>query len=223
MVDVIHEERASASHHMDVDAHLVAKGRERSLLRTYEWERFSVTSGVFSDPAMLLDLLRCEQEGVEIAKRPTGGGVLFHGSDIAFSLFFPMPLEEPVRTLCQQINSLIMRSLARFLGPCPSSFILPRHGRCQFCMSDLSSSDLLWGDKKIGGCALRKTSKGLLQQVSLFFAPPSWEQITRCVRNPSDVLFMQKVSTSVEEISGQKIDRHSVQEAIITLLTEELS
>ena len=88
-MDVIFDSRAKASFQMQKDKELIERGRDLPLLRFYEWEGFCITTGIFIEPEKFVDLERCSERGIEIAKRPTGGGLLFHGFDPFFSFLSP--------------------------------------------------------------------------------------------------------------------------------------
>ena len=81
-------------------------------------------------------------------------------------------------------------------------------------MAHPAETDLLWNGKKIGGCAFRKTRKGVLQQACLFLQVPDWSYIVSCLKNEEDLYAMQASSISIEELAGPS-DKPSIQESII--------
>lgn len=141
-------------------------------LRFYEWETPSVTYGYFLDPA---DYFK-PNAPLNFAKRPTGGGVIIHLDDLAFSLV--VPASHPFYALnslqsYQMINSLVLEAIQKVI---PEKIYLqedlPEAPRGGFCMAKPTKYDLLLEGKKVGGAAQRKTKKGLLHQCSLCLREP---------------------------------------------------
>src|SRR5689334_7500261 len=87
---------ADAERNMQYDAALLERADEegRPILHLYEWEGSSATYGHFIDPAQYLNLSSAEQRGLRLAQRPTGGGIIFHLWDMAFSVLVPAHLPE---------------------------------------------------------------------------------------------------------------------------------
>ena len=76
---------------MERDAALLASLQDnpRHILHFYSWERPSLTYGYFIDPKKYLNLEELEKDRIALARRPTGGGIIFHLWDMAFSLLVP--------------------------------------------------------------------------------------------------------------------------------------
>lgn len=148
-----------------------------AVLRFYEWEASSITYGYFVDPEELFDMEAVKTQKLDIARRPTGGGVIFHQQDLAFSIVVPSshPFYSMNSLLSYQIiNSHILEAIKKVV---PSKDLLlqddlkeaPRGG---FCMAKATKYDLILEGKKVGGAAQRKTKNGLLHQSSLFLGMP---------------------------------------------------
>ena len=82
---------AAAQENMDLDGRLLRDLNPAGspILHLYEWARPSATYGYFADPAKHLDLEKTRARGVELGRRPTGGGIVFHIWDFAFSFLMP--------------------------------------------------------------------------------------------------------------------------------------
>ena len=82
---------ATAEENMAIDCQLLKTlGQEKGgVLHFYEWSAPSATYGHFIQPAQFLHLAEVAKRGISLAKRPTGGGIVFHVSDFAFSLLIP--------------------------------------------------------------------------------------------------------------------------------------
>src|SRR5271170_516877 len=62
---------------------------QKPILHFYEWEGDCATYGHFIRPQQWIDLDAAQRLKLNLAKRPTGGGIVFHLSDLAFSLLLP--------------------------------------------------------------------------------------------------------------------------------------
>jgi lipoate-protein ligase A len=206
---------------MEVDRALIMKGNEHPRLRFYEWDGLSITAGIFSDVEALLHVEECRCMNVEIAKRPTGGGLLFHGADLALSLFVPKhALQGAVPECCSRMNELLLNAIRPYLLPEDNEDDVRSKERCRFCMSQVTAFDLVWGGMKIGGCAQRKTRAGILHQASVFLTAPDWKRIAMCVKDADDVRKMQQVSIPLERLTNCDVLREMLQEAITNSFIE---
>ena len=85
----------SAEENMLLDAKLLAELSPTGapLLHFYDWARPSLTHGYFIIPEQHLR----PHPTFDRARRPTGGGIVFHTWDLAFSLL--LPANHPIYTL----------------------------------------------------------------------------------------------------------------------------
>lgn len=114
---IIDSGEATASENMQMDAELLDQ-LEEPTLHFYEWKNPSATYGYFSSPSLLLLEKGVKSRQLELAKRPTGGGVIFHSFDFAFS--FLLPASHPSFSLntldnYRTVNQIIARAIHRFL------------------------------------------------------------------------------------------------------------
>ncbi len=161
---------------MAIDAHLLhCLEPSSSLLHFYQWKHeCPVTYGYFVNPqdVFTTEALSC----LDHAKRPTGGGVVFHNGDFAFSLLvsFSHPLfSQRVLDNYQTVNTLVVRSLERAFGISGELFVEDKEeekNNINFCMAKISRYDVLFQGRKIGGAAQRTTTKGFLHQGSVFLS-----------------------------------------------------
>jgi lipoate-protein ligase A len=191
---------ASPRENMEKDRALLAC-QEEPFLRFYTWPWPSCTWGFFVDPEKLLK--KEALADMPNAQRPTGGGLLFHGRDLAFSLF--LPSGHPLTTdSFNNINGPILRAIMPLLKESyAQSKELPSlasSSPCHFCQAKATEYDLLVGIHKIGGTAERKTKRGVLHQTSLFLYPPDWEFLSQSVKDKQQVVEMRKSTLSLSEM-----------------------
>ena len=166
---------------------------ETPTLRFYEWDGPSVTYGYFLNPS---DYFKPHSQ-LNFARRPTGGGVIFHLDDLAFSIV--VPASHPFYSLnslhsYQMINGLVLEAIRKVV-PLEGLILqedLPEAPRGGFCMAKATKYDLLHEGKKVGGAAQRKTKKGLLHQCSLCLQVPNRAFLEEVLHSgtsiPSDIL-----------------------------------
>jgi len=186
---IIDTGKRTASENMELDAALLEdlESETDCLLHLYDWEADAVTYGHFIDPKNFLDMEGVKQNNLDLAKRPTGGGIIFHNCDFAFSVLVPAssthfsqnPLDNYAfvnKRVAWAIRQLI-DAPALLLPEDPT----PLDEHCKsFCMAKPTKYDVMIADKKIGGAAQRKTRDGFLHQgsISLGLLPLSYlEQV----------------------------------------------
>lgn len=143
------------------------------ILRFFRWREPGITFG-YAQRAREVEAAAAERglAGTPMTRRPTGGGIVYHLSDLTFSLVFPSdggdfrPLETYDR-LHKAINSAYARlgfgfelSGARAAGYAVSAPAMD-------CFSKPVPLDILYNGKKVLGGALRKFGGHMLYQASL--------------------------------------------------------
>lgn len=198
-MQIIEAGKKNACTHMARDREILRRGVALPSLFFYEWDAFCVTYGLFAQPEQVLDIDFCKNHAIEVALRPTGGGIFFHENDVPFSLFIPATyqLHESFESLWEKIQKGIFLGIQEFFEEeqgekDPSPDILGR-----FCQAEAHSCDFLIGEKKFGGAAFRKSKAGILCQANLFCAPFSWEKIDFCVKEKKVLQAMKKISVSL--------------------------
>ncbi len=172
----------SAEANMRFDTHLLeeADRLEKPVLHLYEWAGASATYGYFLDPTSVVRLSRAEKLGLSLARRPTGGGMVFHLWDWAFSLVMPAhvpefsinPLDNYAFVNCAVLNTVKEFSQGMALGMILEDFPELDPSCRFFCMAKPTKYDVMWQGKKIAGAAQRKTRKGFLHQGTLSLSLP---------------------------------------------------
>ena len=160
---------------MALDECLVRARPRETTLRFYRWtEGSAVTFGY----AQFISEVRRAVEAVPgagpLARRPTGGGVVFHRDDLTFSLVFVSPGRpaEIYRRLHAQIHEQLARLGAQnrvFGQKLPAAAYAPSvNHAASACFSNPVENDLLSADgAKVLGGAIRRFGETVLYQGSL--------------------------------------------------------
>lgn len=226
--------------HMERDAELLREPLHTPLLHYYDWSVPSLTYGYFANPQALLHEDQLARHGLYAARRPTGGGVIFHLTDFAFSLLIPSThpkLSSRPLDNYAWVNRLVLQAIAPFLSSdmqAELSISSTENGledsieigkrRPTFCMAETSRYDLILGGKKIGGAAQRQTRNGLLHQGSIYLVNPPFEVIQEVMQNGQQITrFMQESSQPLMpgpcSIETLKILRENLREKLYAILT----
>lgn len=220
-MEVIDSGVQSAASHMQIDDELLRGGVDHPILRFYDWLDYAVTYGYFINPA---DWLKVVPDCA--ARRPTGGGLIFHEGDFSFTLALPLshPLtQKPVLERYQIINSQVLGAMRLLVPSCDVSLQMQTQedGISQLCMANPTVYDLLLGGKKVGGAAQRKNKRAFIHQCSLFLAEPNWERISHELVDPKHVLPKLKACTGSFFTDKKSIPlnfrtelKHALQEAL---------
>lgn len=207
---------ATAQEQMDKDERLLCslKDDKKAILRFYEWMEPSLTYGYFVKLEDHINIEALKQRGVSVAKRPTGGGILFHGLDFAFTVV--VPSEHPKFSTASKINYQWINQLIAEALQLPIFYHAEQAPlRDAFCMARPTQYDLVIEGRKIGGCAQRMTTFGLIQQTSLFLFPHDWKLIKELLLDANLVGVMQQ---SVTALFSSEVDKAQKRKEILELL-----
>lgn len=172
---LIAEESRSGAMNMALDeaaAASIAAG-EDPILRVYRWQPSTLSLGYHQDPETI-DWEGCARRGVEITRRPTGGGAIYHDrwGDISYSIILPADavsgdLLESYHTLCEPVIDAFDRmgidadfSESERDGIYePACYLRPIH----------PAHDIMVGEQKISGNAQYRQRDVVIQHGSITF------------------------------------------------------
>ena len=211
--NILETKAASAEENMQLDAKLLEnlEGQERPILHLYEWEKPSATFGYFVKPEDLLDLAEAKKRGLDLARRPTGGGVVFHLWDLAFSVLVPAKSKLfSTNTLDNYnlVNQVVKDVVKAFIGISEEIGLIPDDAPFQdqtcthFCMARPTKYDVMLQGKKIAGAAQRKTKDGFLHQGTIALLRPDPEMLSAVL--PSGAVREAMMQTTFPLLSNQK-------------------
>lgn len=177
-------------------------------LHCFTWNSATVTYGVLAKPEQLLHLAQCRQYGLDVAKRPTGGGAMFHMQDCSFTIAIPLKhalyAKDPV-TAYQNINRCVLRAIESVsdlriqLAAASDIALNPRAAR--FCMVTPTQYDLLLEGKKIGGAAQRHTRYGFIHQGSIAITGVPQHILAACsTLSAEEIALHQKRSIALSDV-----------------------
>jgi lipoate-protein ligase A len=174
-LDVYRDHAArSAAMNMAIDEALLEHATVPSI-RFYRWHSPALSFGYFGKFA---DAARYERER-DLVRRWTGGGIVFHGDDLTYSIVIPandavfsessMSIYEKVhRALRDALGGTGKRAvIAGGVDPGRSNIAKQGNAGGYNCFANPVRADLMVDGRKVAGAAQRRTRRGLLQQGSI--------------------------------------------------------
>ena len=150
---IINKQPKTAFENMGIDAAL-QESCTTPVLRLYTWRPSAVSIGRFQSLRDEVDEQKCKQNTVDIVRRITGGGAVFHDTEVTYSIcipeknsYFSADLHESYRVIC----GAVMAGLKHF-GLQPAYVPI---------------NDIIVGGKKISGCAQTRKNGIILQHGTL--------------------------------------------------------
>ena len=171
-------ESRSAAMNMAVDEALLENARLPTI-RFYRWDHPALSFGYFGRYADVSEHKR------DLVRRWTGGGIVFHGEDLTYSIV--IPANDPAfcessksiyeKVHCALCEALIEQGERAELSVAPvydrrkpsspeTTAVTDRCNRDN-CFANPVPADVLLDGRKIAGAAQRRTTRGLLHQGSI--------------------------------------------------------
>ncbi len=233
MLEIVEANSSSAQKNMEKDIFLLQSLEEnpRSILHFYNWESLSVTYGYFTNPSRLLYTEQMKKEGIDLAKRPTGGGVIFHIWDLAFSLLVPRSSPFFSENTLQNY-AFVHKGVFEALSSCfpllegsemiEEDFEAKSPFSSSFCMAKPTKYDLVYRGKKLAGAAQRKTRFGFLHQGSLSLFMPEEEKLKRWVKDSEVISSIMNHSYFFEDTQEKEKIQDRVKASLINTFSKKL-
>lgn len=176
-LDVYHDDTLhSAAMNMAIDEALLEHATAPSI-RFYRWHSPALSFGYFGRFA---DVKSYTSES-DLVRRWTGGGIVFHGDDVTYSIVIPVNdaafsesstsiYEKVHRALCRALNGIGERAVVAG-GVHPGGIAIAVRAAVDAsaynCFAHPVCADVLIDGRKVAGAAQRRTRSGLLQQGSI--------------------------------------------------------
>ncbi len=160
----------SAKENMNIDKTLVDnfKKGDMPIFRLYTWKK-SFTLGISQNIEDYLELKK--EYNDNYAKRITGGGVLFHGHDLSYSLLLPnndfedLSVKQSYEKICQFLLAFYKSlGLKACFAKDDENIVL---SKSPYCQVGFEAYDILVEGKKIGGNAQRRKKNLIFQHGSI--------------------------------------------------------
>jgi lipoate-protein ligase A len=192
------------------------EGAAVPVLRVYQWTEPCLSCGYF---AAARDV-QSQAQGLPWVRRWTGGGVVPHGADWAYTLLVPrsenlalQPPAETYRWIHARILDALGDSARAPLGDYSLSANVESKARAESaCFENPVLHDLLWNGRKVGGAGQRRTRHGLMHQGSLQLPRnlhPRAETVARALAEEIDTLHPQ--AADIDRAETLRLQRYASQ------------
>ena len=161
----------SAALNMAIDEALLENATE-PLIRFYTWDHPALSFGYFGKFADVEN----HAPKRDLARRWTGGGIVFHGDDLTYSIVIPATepaFSESSRSIYEKIHGALRDALVSEGRDAVVAVVADRGSSVSdanyngHCFANPVRADVLSNGRKIAGAAQRRTRRGLLQQGSI--------------------------------------------------------
>lgn len=196
---------------MAVDEALIQETEDSDspILRFYSWSQPAISIGYSQRVGEVLKVGLCEKEEIPIVRRPTGGGVVFHGVDITYSVVLPKGFTSGIQETFLWIQSNIKDGLLS-LGINTILYNKRERTLPGYCFASPNIGDLMEQKRKLAGLAGRRIKRKILCQGYVYFGDASG--MLRLVKGLKS---LKNKAVSIRELSGRNINQATVKEAIV--------
>ncbi len=158
--------------HMALDEVLARRASATGLrtLRVYSFEPACVTLGRSQEIGLVVDAASCELAGIDVVRRPTGGGAILHSGDITYC--YTSPLDAFYGNVRDECFSFVAEGVIEALRLLGIDACTSRHRGSRspdgWCFDREFGVDIEWQGRKICGSAQRVTGRAVLQHGTVF-------------------------------------------------------
>jgi lipoyl(octanoyl) transferase len=165
-LDVYHDHTPhSAAMNMAIDEALLEYAAN-PVVRFYRWQSPALSFGYFG---RFSDVVSYQRER-DLVRRWTGGGIVFHGNDLTYSIVIPASeavFGEQSTSIYEKIHHALCDVLVEAGHPALLGTETGVNDPGYNCFANPVRADVLINGRKVAGAAQRRTRRGLLQQGSI--------------------------------------------------------
>ncbi|MEP6709942.1 MAG: hypothetical protein ABJB32_07400 [Verrucomicrobiota bacterium] len=190
----------SAAINMAIDEALLEIAEIPSI-RFYRWDSPALSFGYFGK---FVDVASYATQR-DVVRRWTGGGIVFHGNDLTYSVIIPASAElfsAAVRSIYAAIHSGLRDALTA-----QGEHAVLADGRqekvSESCFANPVRSDVILNGRKVAGAAQRRTRGGLLHQGSIQYVDLANGLAKRFARELCDAPCERSLAEAVVERARQ--------------------
>jgi lipoate-protein ligase A len=180
----------------------VASGESPPTIRFYGWKPCAISIGYFQSLEREVDLEKCNAAGVDIVRRRTGGGAVFHDSEITYSIIgkeelFPRDIIASYREICGcLIDALGLLGIDAEFKPI---------------------NDVLVNGRKISGNAQTRRGGVLLQHGTLLYEVDV-DRMFSLLRVPDEKIKDKMIASAKERVTSVRQQKNVDMEDVLAAL-----
>ena len=202
---IIHKQPHTAFENMGIDAAL-QELCTIPVLRLYTWQPPAVSIGRFQSLHDEVDEQQCKKNDIDIVRRITGGGAVFHDAEVTYSIcirekneYFSKDLHESYQAIC----GAVMNGLKK----------------CGLESVYVPINDIIVNGKKISGCAQTR-KKGIILQHGTLLVDVDVDKMFSLLKVPDEKIRDKMIAsvkervTSIHQQLGKKVSNEEVMTAL---------
>lgn len=164
------------------------RGLVPNTLRFFTWKPACVTIGFFQGLEQEVDTVKLREQGIDVVRRYTGGGAVFHDKELTYSLtvsekIVPQDIIESYKIIC----SALIEGL-NLLG---------------ICSEFRAINDVIIGDKKISGNAQTR-KEGVLLQHGTILIETDVDKMFSLLKIPDEKIKDKLIKNAKERVTSLK-------------------
>jgi len=134
------------------------------VLRFFDWSNPCISIGFSQRVKNVLDVQLCENEGILFVRRPTGGGIVFHGFDLTYSVVLPAGFVKDIYEGYNLVQSNILNGIEKAGILAKIYEKIERPDLSSHCFITPNFGDIIIGGNKLCGLAARRMKQHILYQ-----------------------------------------------------------
>ena len=162
------------------------------VLRLYGWKPPAVSIGYFQSLEQEVDVKKCEDLGIDVVRRITGGGAVLHEQELTYSFItkiFPNSIKESYKIICEPVVMCLNN-----LG---------------FDAEFSPLNDITVKNKKVSGNAQTRRNNVLLQHGTILL-DINIDKMFSVLKVPSEKIKDKTIQDAKERVMGLKRSFHEV-------------
>ena len=185
-------------------------------IRFYTWKETSCSIGYFQKMKAVLKAQNNKK--IPVVRRPTGGGIVYHGNDITFSIVkkrMQPSRQENITSFYKLIGESLLRGLEKLGFTCTSYYpeetshrsaqegkpLNDSHTQQSFCSETPTKYDIMINGNKVAGYAARKSQGAVLCQGYLD-VNKRWKEQYNGSREKAIQLLFDNLASSFKNVFG---------------------
>ncbi len=203
----------TAAMNMAIDEAVMLSGAPT--LRFYSWTPVAVTIGYFQGIEQEVDLEACARHGVDVVRRLTGGGAVYHDKELTYSLIIPEDVKGS-----GAVSRNILESYAQICG-----FVVDGLRKLGLPAEFKPINDIIVNGRKISGNAQTRRG-GVVLQHGTIILDVDVDKMFSVLRVPDEKIREKMISSAKERVTsvgkelGREVGFKEAEKALIEAFEE---
>ncbi|MFN8009547.1 MAG: lipoate--protein ligase family protein [Terriglobia bacterium] len=177
-------------------------------LRFYTWKQPTLSIGYSQNAEKVVDLRFCQNNGIDVVRRPTGGKAVLHDQELTYSIVSNDPTHFPIHDISKTYEriaaalslGLLQMGVQTALAPARPNAVASTQKRGfpqKACFAASQHHEILWNGRKLIGSAQRRNRNSFLQHGSILIGFDS-SLLAKALASPGLVGLDSDVATLTE-------------------------